>query len=153
SAILSTLFMCGALSAQPAAPKQASTGGNSPHETTSAVFDGARDNRVGITYGRPFTRDPRSGNPRKVWGTLVPWDKAWRLGSGDATLLLTQNDMVIGETPIPAGAYTIYMVPSESGTSKLAFSKKLGGWGIPVDEKQDLVRVDLKKDSMEKQVD
>ena len=37
-------------------------------------------------------------------------------------------------TEIPAGVYTLYFVPSESGTSKLAFSKKLGGWGIPGDD-------------------
>jgi hypothetical protein len=41
------------------------------------------------------------------------------------------------------------MVPEENG-GKLAFSKKLGGWGIPVDEKQDLARVDLKKETLEK---
>src|ERR1051326_6608725 len=58
--------------------RAASTGGVSPHETTSAVIDGCR---VTITYGRPFTKDPKSGEPRKIWGGLVPWDKAWRTGS------------------------------------------------------------------------
>jgi hypothetical protein len=50
---------------------------------------------------------------------------------------------------VPAGAYTLYMVHDENG-SKLAISKTLGGWGIPVDEKNDLARVDLKKDTLEK---
>jgi len=45
------------------------------------------------------------------------------------------------------------MVPEESGTSKLAVSKSIGGWGIPVDEKNDLVRVDLKKEAAEKPAD
>lgn len=127
--------------------KAASTGGNSPHETTSAVIDGCR---VTITYGRPFTKDPKTGEPRKIWGGLVPWDKAWRTGSDEATLLVTQKPLVIGDTTIPAGAHTLYTVPSESGTSKLAFSKNLGPWGVPVDEKNDLARVDLKKEPLEK---
>jgi hypothetical protein len=130
--------------------KAASTGGNSPHETTSAVIDGSR---VTITYGRPFTKDPKTGEPRKIWGGLVPWDKAWRTGSDEATLLVTQQPLVIGETTIPAGAYTLYSVPSESGTSKLAFSTKLGAWGAPVNEKDDLARVDMKKETLEKPVD
>jgi hypothetical protein len=130
--------------------KVASTGGTSPHETTSAVIDGSR---VTITYGRPFTKDPKTGEPRKIWGGLVPWDKAWRTGSDEATLLVTQQPLVIGDTTIPAGAYTLYTVPSESGASKLAFCTKIGAWGVPVNEKNDLARVDMKKETLEKPLD
>ena len=108
------------------AKRVASTGGTSPHETTSAVIDGCR---VTITYGRPFTKDPKTGDARKIWGGLVPWDKAWRTGSDEATLLVTQKPLVIGDTTIPAGAYTLYTVPSESG-GKLDISKNLGAWEI-----------------------
>jgi hypothetical protein len=90
---------------------------------------------------------------RKIWGTLVPWDKAWRMGSDEATTMITQVPLTMGQTTVPAGAYTLYMVPSESGTSKLAISTKIGGWGIPVDEKDDLARVDVKKDAIETPVD
>jgi hypothetical protein len=130
--------------------RAASTGGVSPHETTSAVIEGCR---VTITYGRPFTKDPKTGEPRKIWGGLVPWDKAWRTGSDEATVLLTQKPLMFGDTLVPAGAYTLYTIPSESGTSKLAISKNLGAWGVPVDEKNDLARVDMKKGPAEKQVD
>jgi len=132
-------------------PKLAnSTGGTSPHETTSTVIGADRKtgNRVTITYGRPFSKHPRTGAERKVWGTLVPWEKAYRLGADEATLLITQKPIVIGGTTIPAGAYTLYMIPSERGTSKLAFSKKIGDWGVPVDEGSDLARVDLKRETL-----
>jgi len=125
--------------------KVASTGGVSPHETTSAVIDG---NRVTVSYGRPFTKNPKTGEPRKIWGGLVPWGKAWRTGSDEATLLVTQNPIIIGETTIPAGAYTLYTVPSENGPSKLAFCTKVGAWGVPVNEKNDLARVDMKKETL-----
>ncbi len=126
-----------------------SSGGNSPHETTSAVIDG---NRVTITYGRPYTKAPKTGELRKIWGELVPYGKAWRLGSDEATLLITQQPIMLGGVEVPAGAYTLYMVPEESG-AKLAISKKLGGWGIPVDEKNDLARVDLTKAAAASPVD
>lgn len=146
----------------PAAPataapqvRAASTGGRSPHETTTGYIGG--DRRTGhpitITYGRPYTTRPGTTAPRKIWGGLVPWDKADRLGADEATLLITSKPLVIGETTIPAGAYTLYIVPSETGVSKLAFSKNIGKWGVPVDEKSDLARVDLKKDSLPNPVD
>jgi hypothetical protein len=127
--------------------KAASTGGNSPHETTSAVIDGCR---VTITYGRPFSKNPKTGEARKIWGGLVPWEKAWRTGSDEATVLITQKPLMFGETTVPAGAYTLYTIPSESGVSKLAISKNLGAWGVPVDEKNDLARVEMKKEPLDK---
>lgn len=149
--LASTLFASSLLAADQ--PRAASTGGRSPHETTSMTIGGRTGPRVTITYGRPYTKDPKTGEPRKIWGALVPWDKAYRLGSDEATLLLTQAPLVIGATTIPAGAYTLYLVPSETGASKLAFSTNIGKWGVPVDEAHDLARVDLKKDAVESVVD
>lgn len=138
----------------PASPLAAPRARVSPHETISAVIGDRRTgNRVTITYGRPFTKDPKTGAPRKVWGSLVAWDKADRLGADEATLLITQQPLVVGETVIPAGAYTLYIVPSENGVSKLAFSSNLGKWGIAVDETKDVARVDLTKATLASSVD
>ena len=122
----------------------------SPHETISAVIDG---NRLTITYGRPYTKNPRTGEVRKIWGGLVPYGKPWRMGADEATLLITQQPIVMGGKTIPAGSYTLYMVPSETGASQLAISTRLGGWGIPVDQSHDLARVDLNKEALDKPVD
>ncbi len=142
---------------QPAPPiPGAGTGGNTPHFTTSMVIGPNRKDgsRVTITYGRPTAVHPRKGGePRKIWGGLVPWDKADRLGADEATLIVTQDALQIGATTVPAGAYTLYIVPSENGVSKLAFSKKIGDWGIPVDETKDLARFDLKKTELSVPVD
>ena len=150
SAILIATIIASTLPTIAQQPRAASTGGKSPHETTSTVID---QNRVTITYGRPYTKDPKTGEPRKIWGGLVPYGKAWRMGADEATLLITQQPIAIGETTIPAGAYTLYMVPEENGAAKLVFSKKIGQWGVAVDEKNDLARVDLKKDTLDKAVD
>lgn len=141
--------------AAPVKPRVASSGGVSPHETISTIIgvDRKTGNRVTLTYGRPYSRDPKTGETRKIWGNLVKWDKADRLGSDEATLLLTQQPIQFGETVIPAGAYTLYIVPSEAGVSKLAFSTNLGKWGVPVDETHDLARIDLTKESLETTLD
>lgn len=142
------------LAAAASLPLQAQQKRVSPHETVSAVIGSrATGTRVTLTYGRPYTADPKTGVPRKIWGGLVPWDKAYRLGSDEATLLVLQRAMVVGDTPVPAGAYTLYMVPSQAGPSKLAISTEIGKWGIPVDEGHDLARVDLKADTLPAPVD
>ena len=125
----------------------------SPHETVSAVIDG---NRVTIVYGRPYTKDPRTGEMRKIWGGLVPYGKVWRTGADEATLLITQKPIMFGDTAVPAGAYTLFTLPQEDGTAKLIINKQIGQWGVgpgSYDEKQDLARIDLKKDVLDKPVD
>ena len=114
----------------------------SPHETISAMIDG---NRVTVVYGRPYTKDPKTGEARKIWGGLVPYGKVWRTGADEATLFITQKPIMLGDTAVPSGAYTLYTLPQEDGTAKLIVNKQLGQWGTQYDESQDLARVDLKK--------
>ena len=122
----------------------------SPHETVSAVIDGSR---VTVVYGRPYTKDPKTSDARDIWGGVVPYGKVWRTGADEATLLITQKPLVFGETTIPAGAYTLFTLPQEDGTAKLIINKQLGQWGTQYDEKQDLARIDLKKEVTDKTAD
>jgi hypothetical protein len=121
----------------------------SPHETVNASVG---DAKITIVYGRPYSKDPKSGEKRKIWGTLVPYNKVWRMGADEATILTTDKDISIGGTPIKAGNYSLYLWPTEAG-AKLIVNKQTGQWGTKYDEKQDLVRIDLKKQPAEKPVD
>ncbi|RPI25711.1 MAG: DUF2911 domain-containing protein [Acidobacteria bacterium] len=152
-----------ALAQAPAQPAQAPSstqqvrpapGRRSPHDTISAVIGDRRTgNRVTIVYGRPFKKDPRSGEERKIWGTLVPYGKVWRTGADEATLFITQRPIMFGQVAIPAGAYSLFTLPAEDGTAKLIFNRQIGHWGTQYDEKQDFARVDLKKEALEKPAD
>ncbi|HXS68843.1 MAG TPA: DUF2911 domain-containing protein [Candidatus Polarisedimenticolia bacterium] len=143
---LITTMLIGALPLM-AQEKVNSTGGHSPHETTSRVVDGSR---ITITYGRPYMKG------RQIWGGLVPYGKVWRTGADEATTLTTQKPIVIGGTTIPAGAYTLFTLPNEDGSAKLIINKQIGQWGIgpgSYDEKQDVARVDLKKETLDTPVE
>ncbi len=133
-----------------AMPMSAQQVRKSPHETISKVLG---DNRVTITYGRPYTKDPNTGALRVIWGGLVHWDSPDRLGADEATTFVTQKPIMVGSALVPAGAYTLYQIPSETGTSKLAISTNVGEWGVPVEVTHDLARVDLKKDVLDKPMD
>src|SRR5947209_2267769 len=122
----------------------------SPMDVTGAVIDG---DRVTIWYSRPYTKDPKTGQPRKIWGGLNPYGKVWRTGANEATLLVTQQPISMGGVRVPAGAYTLFTLPMEDGSAKLIISKQVGQWGLQYDEKQDLARVDLKKATLDKPID
>ncbi|MBX3389269.1 MAG: DUF2911 domain-containing protein [Phycisphaeraceae bacterium] len=122
----------------------------SPGEVTSTVVDG---NRVTLVYSRPYTKDPKTGAARKIWGGLVPYGQVWRAGANEATLLITQQPIEIGGATVPAGAYSLFMLPVEGGPSKLIINKQIGQWGSQYDDKQDLARVDLVQSATPESVD
>ncbi len=125
----------------------------SPHETITATIDG---NDLKLVYGRPYTKHPRTGEVRKIWGGLVPYGKVWRTGADEATLLTTKEPIDIGGFSLPAGTYSLFTVPAEDGTAKLIINKKTGQWGIPYNEASEkaneLARIDLKKTTLDKPV-
>lgn len=126
----------------------------SPHETLSTVIGDRRSGvRLTLTYGRPYSKDPKTGEIRKIWGGLVAWDKPDRLGADEATLLIAPVSLKFGDTTIPAGAYTLYLVPSETGATQLAFSSAIGKWGVPVDTSKDVARIPLERHAIEPSID
>ena len=147
---IKSILVIGAIIAS-ALPVMAQQKRISPHETISAVIDG---NRVTVIYGRPYTKDPHTGEARKIWGGLVPYGEVWRTGADEATMLITQKPLMFGETTVPAGAYTLYTLPQADGSAKLIINKQVGQWGTPISmRRQDLARMDLKKEALDKTVD
>ena len=120
----------------------------SPYDSTIARVGAAR---VAVRYSRPRSRG------RTVFGSLVPYDQVWRTGANAATVLETDRDLVIGTTPVPAGRYTLFTIPSRSGTT-LVVSRETTRDGQPLagtdyDPKQDLARIPMTTRTIEKPVD
>jgi hypothetical protein len=81
---------------------------------------------------------------RKIFGGLVPYGQVWRTGANDATTLVTDTNIRIGDKDVPAGSYTLFTVPNADKWT-LIISKKTGEWGIPYPgEGEDFVRVDMR---------
>src|SRR4051812_9457594 len=77
----------------------------SPHETVNANIDG---NEMTVVYGRPYSKDPKSGEKRKIWGTLVPYGKVWRMGADEATLFTTKKTLQLADGgTIAPGTYSL----------------------------------------------
>jgi Protein of unknown function (DUF2911) len=122
----------------------------SPHEAVSATIDGAN---IKIVYGRPYTRDPKTKEMRKIWGGLVPFGQVWRMGADEATMLTTDHDIAIGGTRIPAGSYSLFLQPEKNGPAKLIVNKQTGQWGTKYDGSQDFTRIDMQRNPLAPAVD
>jgi hypothetical protein len=128
--ITCTLIAAAALSAAPIRAQQIA----SPRDTTRATVAGAH---LLIDYGRPSKRN------REIYGALVPWGQVWRTGANAATTFVTDKPLVIGSTAVPAGTYTLYTVPNQSGPWLLVVNKQTKQWGTEYHADQDFARIPM----------
>jgi hypothetical protein len=74
---------------------------------------GRIEQRVGSTditieYERPAARG------RKVFGDLVPYGKLWRTGAGNCTRIKFSLPVVIANTTLQPGTYSLFTIPGKS---------------------------------------
>ena len=117
--------------------------GGSPHVRTEWTIAGAN---ISIEYGRPFLKG------RTIGKDIVPHGFVWRAGADEATTLKTDRALTIGTLNVPAGTYTLWVMPT-ADKWQLIVSKKTGQWGTEYDEAQDLGRVDMKLEKATATVD
>jgi hypothetical protein len=121
----------------------------SPAATAEATVDGKS---LKIDYSRPRIADPKTGEARKIMGGLVPYGKVWRTGANEATHLTTEAGLEVGGHSVPAGRYTLFTIPAEDGWT-LIINRQTGQWGNQHDEAQDLARVPMKTEKLDKTVE
>ncbi|MAZ28261.1 MAG: hypothetical protein CL868_14450 [Cytophagaceae bacterium] len=106
------------------------------------------DAMIAITYSRPGIKG------RTVWGELVPWGMQegnkysdnkpfpWRAGANENTTIEFNKDVKVEGQALPAGKYSIHMIPAESGQWTVIFNKKNDQWGsYKYDDSADALRV------------
>ena len=78
--------------------------------------------QIRVTYSRPAKKD------RVIFGKLLKFGEAWRVGANESTEILFKNDVTFGGKAIKAGRYTIIIIPSENEWT-LKLNTLLDGWG------------------------
>ncbi len=79
---------------------------------------------VTVQYSRPAMRG------RTIFGDLVPLDKLWRTGANKNTLATFESDATVGGSPLKAGTYALYTVPSKDDWT-VYFYTDTENWGLP----------------------
>ncbi len=91
---------------------------------------------IAVDFGTPSKRR------RTIFGELVPYGERWRMGANRATHLATSHGLSFGSLRIPAGEYTLSMIP-DPDSSLLIINTQTGQGGTTYDASLDLGRVAL----------
>ena len=102
---------------------------------------------IKINYGSPSIKG------RKIWGGLEPYGEVWRTGANEATTIeLTADVKVEGETLV-AGKYALFTIPNEDEWVVI-FNSEPDQWGdYKYDDTKDVLRVTVKPQSLEENVE
>lgn len=120
---------------------------NRPSPAAQAKFSFPDGKTITVDYSSPRMRG------RKIYGGLVPYGKVWRTGANEATTFVTDTDLVVGGTTVPAGSYTLFSIP-EQGKWTLVISKTTKEWGTNYSgESNDLARIPMKSSSLSSPVE
>lgn len=92
---------------------------------------------VTVYYSRPAKKG------REVFGVLEQFDKVWRLGANESTVIAFDRQVTIGDTKLKAGRYGLFAIPSKDKWT-IIVNKQTDRWGaFSYDQSKDLVRVDV----------
>jgi hypothetical protein len=109
-----------------------------PSPAASATCDLGDGKTIKTDYSSPRLRG------RKMIGEHEPYGKVWRNGANDATTFVTTSDLMVDGKSVPAGSYTLFVLP-EPDKWTLIINKKTGEWGIPYKyEADELARIEMK---------
>jgi len=79
---------------------------------------------VSVSYSRP------SAKGRAIFGELVPFEKIWRTGANQNTIVSFSDYVMIDGVKIPAGDYALYTKPMED-TWEVYLYSETKNWGTP----------------------
>jgi hypothetical protein len=93
---------------------------------------------ITIDYHRPGVKG------RAIWGGVVPYDKVWRTGANEATMITFSDDVTIDGKPLPKGTYSLHTLPGKNEWT-IIFNKVAKQWGsFSYKQEDDALRVNVK---------
>ncbi len=93
---------------------------------------------ITVVYSRPAVKG------RAIWGELVPFGELWRAGANKATKFSTTAEIKIEHRALPAGDYSVFIIPQNEGEWTVIFNKETELWGAgDYNEEMDQLRIEV----------
>jgi hypothetical protein len=112
---------------------EAQPGRRSPRGTVTQSVNGTE---ISIRYYRPVLRG------RTPFPNVVSWGRTWTPGADSATRIETTGPLEVEGKQLPAGKYSIWVVPREKEAWTVIFNRAADAFHLSYDEGQDALRVD-----------
>lgn len=91
---------------------------------------------VRVIYSRPRVEG------RKIFGDIIKYGSAWRLGANEATEIEFFRDVTIMGKAVQKGRYVLYCIPSEDSWM-LILNSELNTWGLKIDPAKDVQKFEI----------
>lgn len=103
---------------------------------------------VEIEYFRPSVKN------RIIFGGIVPFDKIWRTGANNNTIISFSEDVVINGGTLKKGKYSIFTKP-KSGNWDVYFYTTTDNWGTPEvwDEAKIALKLNVKTENLQRSIE
>jgi Protein of unknown function (DUF2911) len=96
---------------------------------------------ISVTYHRPGVKG------RVIWGKLLPYDKVWRAGANEATIVSFSDDVTIAGKQVKAGMYAFFVIPRQ-GEWTVILNSDAKQWGaFRYDSTKDVVSFSVKPEA------
>ena len=113
----------------------AQPGRRSPRGTVTQAVNGTE---ITIRYYRPVLRG------RIPFPGVVGWGRTWTPGADSATRIETSGPLDVEGKLLPAGKYSIWVIPQEKDAWTVIFNRGADVFHLTYDESQDALRVDAR---------
>jgi hypothetical protein len=138
--VFATALIAAALFATPAVAQQLELPRLSPN---AKIVQNVGLTEISIEYSSPGVHG------RPIWGALVPYDVVWRAGANSSTKVTFSKDVTFGGTAVPAGSYSLFVIPSQSANWIVILSKDPNQPGTFNYKKElDLLRLEVKPEAI-----
>src|SRR5690242_21762476 len=110
----------------------AQPGRRSQRGTVTQLVNGTE---ISIRYYRPVLRG------RIPFPNVVSWGRTWTPGADSATRLETSGPLDVEGRALPAGKYSVWVVPQENEPWTVIFNRAADVFHLSYDASQDVLRV------------
>ncbi|TAE31851.1 MAG: DUF2911 domain-containing protein [Candidatus Kapaibacterium sp.] len=94
---------------------------------------------ISVVYSRPGVKG------RDIWGKVVAYNELWRSGANLSTMLEVSDDVKIEGQKVPAGKYSIFLIPVQQGDWTLVVNKAVNLAGTSgYKQEEDVFRAKVK---------
>lgn len=107
----------------------------------------ALEPKIRVIYARPYKKG------REVFGTLLEFGKAWRVGADESTEILFMTDVMVGKTKVKAGRYSVIIIPTKDSWT-LKINSENDGWGnYSYDASKDVASITVPTQKSSKEIE
>jgi hypothetical protein len=114
---------------------EAQPGRRSQRGTVSQTLNGTE---ITVRYYRPVLRG------RVAFPGIVSWGRTWTPGADSATRIETNGPIDVEGKSLPAGKYSIWVIPQEKDAWTVIFNRAADVFHLTYEESQDALRVDAR---------